>query len=121
MKNNSKSKEWFVNRDHWCQTLSIIDLVIRLGQWHKYAFYFLHQGDFNVIVVDWAHGANTGYQQAVANTYLVGAEVTYLLEYLRDNIGLKPADVHIIGHSLGAQIAGHTGHAFPGLGRISGQ
>lgn len=35
--------------------------------------------------------------------------------------GLKPEDVHIIGHSLGSHTAGYAGSATKNLGRITGQ
>jgi Lipase. len=38
----------------------------------------------------------------------------------QDNYGLNPADVHMIGHSLGAHTAGYAGQAIEGLGRITG-
>ena len=78
------------------------------------------QGDFNVIIVDWGHGSKTDYQHAAANTFVVGAETALLLKNLHNNHGLKYSDVHIIGHSLGAQTAGHVGHAIPHIARISG-
>lgn len=38
----------------------------------------------------------------------------------QNKFGLDPADVHIIGHSLGAHTAGYAGQNIPGLGRITG-
>ena len=46
-------------------------------------------------------------------TRLVGLEVARLVEVLR----LDPAKVHIIGHSLGAHIAGYAGERIPGQWR----
>ena len=46
-------------------------------------------------------------------TRLVGLEVARLVEVLR----LDPAKVHIIGHSLGAHIAGYAGERIPGQRR----
>ncbi|XP_021356285.1 inactive pancreatic lipase-related protein 1-like [Mizuhopecten yessoensis] len=79
----------------------------------------LKKGDFNVIVVDWQGGSKQAYGHAVGNTYLVGAEVAKTLTYLHDNRSLDYSRVHIIGHSLGAQIAGHIGYRVKGIGRIS--
>lgn len=72
--------------------------------------------DVNVVIVDWRGGSLPLYSQAAANTRLVGMEVARMVEGLR----LDPARVHIIGHSLGAHIAGYAGERLPGLGRISG-
>lgn len=35
-------------------------------------------------------------------------------------VGLEPENVHIIGHSLGAHIAGYAGKRLKNLGRITG-
>lgn len=37
------------------------------------------------------------YTQAVANTRLVGLELSYLIKKLRDDHGLNTEDVHLIG------------------------
>jgi len=60
------------------------------------------------------------YTQATANTRLVGLEIAHLIEKLRDDFELRPEDVHLIGHSLGAHTAGYAGERIPNLGRITG-
>ncbi|KAL1116690.1 hypothetical protein AAG570_005162, partial [Ranatra chinensis] len=80
----------------------------------------LKHSDWNVIVVDWAGGSLPLYTQATANTRLVGLELAYFINYLKDNYKLDPGQVHIIGHSLGAHTAGYAGERIPGLGRITG-
>ncbi|XP_023228761.1 pancreatic triacylglycerol lipase-like [Centruroides sculpturatus] len=74
----------------------------------------------NVIIVDWSGGNQLPYTQATSNTRVVGAEIALLVETLEEVVGLKRSDVHIIGHSLGAHIAGYAGERLPGLGRITG-
>ncbi|KAK3089709.1 hypothetical protein FSP39_005811 [Pinctada imbricata] len=81
---------------------------------------YLKREDVNVIAVDWKSGANKIYPQAVANTRVVGAYVARLLKTLRDKFGANMEDVHIIGHSLGAQTGGYIGSLTPKLGRITG-
>ena len=76
--------------------------------------------DLNVIVVDWAGGSLPLYTQATANTRLVGLELGHFINYLVKNHGVDPADIHIIGHSLGAHTAGYAGSMVQGLGRITG-
>ncbi|GLH06117.1 Phospholipase A1 1 [Gryllus bimaculatus] len=77
-------------------------------------------GDWNVIVVDWAGGSLPLYTQATANTRLVGLELAHFVNYLQKQYGLDPAQVHMIGHSLGAHTAGYAGERIDGLGRITG-
>lgn len=76
--------------------------------------------DMNVIVVDWAGGSLPLYTQATANTRLVGLELGYFINHIIKNYTVDPADVHIIGHSLGAHTAGYAGALVKGLGRITG-
>lgn len=90
-------------------------------RWIYLVFLSFCQGDFNIIVVDWGKGALTDYYHAAANTFVVGAEIVQLLTYLHDNHGLRYSDVHLIGHSLGAQVSGHAGHRLGGIARITGQ
>ena len=61
---------------------------------------FMTKGYFNVILVDWGNGAQTGidYDQASANTRVVGDQVGELIKALPTS----KSRVHIIGHSLGA-------------------
>ncbi|XP_041365322.1 inactive pancreatic lipase-related protein 1-like [Gigantopelta aegis] len=80
----------------------------------------LKKGDFNVFIVDWGHGSKFPYSQATANTFLVAAGLSRFLRHLHDHEGLSLARVHLIGHSLGAHIAGNCGAKTHGLGRISG-
>ncbi|XP_063229934.1 pancreatic triacylglycerol lipase-like [Bacillus rossius redtenbacheri] len=80
----------------------------------------LKAADWNVVVVDWAGGSLPLYTQATANTRLVGLEIAHLVNYLQDNMGLDPGDVHMIGHSLGAHTAAYAGERIDGLGRITG-
>ncbi|KAK3090926.1 hypothetical protein FSP39_015779 [Pinctada imbricata] len=81
---------------------------------------FLKNGDYNVILVDWGGGSSFPYTQATANTRLVGAEIAKLIKILKEHTGANPADFHIIGHSLGAHIAGYAGERTMNLGRITG-
>ncbi|KAK3796928.1 hypothetical protein RRG08_032232 [Elysia crispata] len=79
----------------------------------------LDKAPMNVIVVAWENGATFPYSQAVANTRLVGAQLAALVDTMVQGRGVDVAKVHIIGHSLGAHIAGYVGAMTPGLGRIS--
>ncbi|XP_004647595.1 pancreatic lipase-related protein 2 [Octodon degus] len=75
----------------------------------------------NCICVDWQGGSLAMYSQAVQNVRVVGAEVAYLVQVLSEQLGYEPANVHLIGHSLGAHAAGEAGRRLEGrVGRITG-
>ena len=75
----------------------------------------------NVIEVNWEKGAKfPNYFQAVANTRVVGAQIATLIKTLGVDVGR----VHLIGHSLGAHVAGYAGEKFQSngkIGRITGE
>ncbi|XP_059708009.1 inactive pancreatic lipase-related protein 1-like [Haemorhous mexicanus] len=76
--------------------------------------------DVNCICVNWKKGSRCQYTQAANNIRVVGAEIAYFVNVLMDEYGYSPANVHIIGHSLGAHVAGEAGRRRPGIGRITG-
>ncbi|XP_032791095.2 pancreatic lipase-related protein 2 [Daphnia magna] len=80
----------------------------------------LKKGDFNVIGVHWGGGSFAIYFQAHANTRLVGLEIALLVNTMVEKLDVKAADVHLIGHSLGAHTAGYAGEQIPNLGQITG-
>nr|CAH0103127.1 unnamed protein product [Daphnia galeata] len=80
----------------------------------------LANGDFNVIIVHWGGGSTVDYNQAHANTRLVGLEIAFLVNTMVTKLGAKASDVHLIGHSLGAHAAGYAGEKIPNLGQITG-
>lgn len=45
----------------------------------------------------------------------------FCILFSQDTFGYSPANVHIIGHSLGAHVAGEAGKRHPGIGRITGK
>ncbi|XP_061163845.1 lipase member I-like [Saccostrea echinata] len=73
----------------------------------------LSEVDANVIVVDWEKGADhlEHYEQAAVNTEVVGTILALLVRNLEDHQGAKKSHIHIIGHSLGAHVAGFAGSA----------
>ncbi|KAL1416693.1 hypothetical protein MTO96_027590 [Rhipicephalus appendiculatus] len=77
-------------------------------------------------VVDWRRGAAAPiYSVAASNTAAVGAELSVVLQRLmQNNTSLMPHDVHVIGFSLGAHVAGFCGrhflmHTSKRIGRIT--
>lgn len=81
---------------------------------------FLKEADYNVIIVGWGGGSGLPYTQATSNTRVVGAEIARMIRLLEQYGGAHPADVHVIGHSLGAHVAGYAGAGTRNLGRITG-
>ncbi|GAB0202520.1 endothelial lipase isoform X1 [Grus americana] len=77
--------------------------------------------DANVIVVDWLSLAHQLYTDAVNNTQIVGKSIARLLDWLQENPLFQLKNVHLIGYSLGAHVAGFAGnHVHGTIGRITG-
>lgn len=70
---------------------------------------WLSRGDYNIIVVDWARARLLDYVSSVAAVEPTGKKVASMLDYLAQYHGLSMAKVEVIGHSLGAHVAGFTG------------
>ncbi|GLH15658.1 Phospholipase A1 [Gryllus bimaculatus] len=105
----------------------------------------LNRADVNVLLTDWARGSFEflNYLQAASNTRVVGAQIARkcavhserspslasvyvcvgggcrLIQQLQSDFGVRPEDVHIIGFSLGGQVAAYAGKAVRGLGKIT--
>ncbi|XP_069885272.1 endothelial lipase [Dipodomys merriami] len=77
--------------------------------------------DANIVVVDWLPLAHQLYIDAVNNTKAVGHSVAKLLDWLQEKNGFSLGNVHLIGYSLGAHVAGYAGNFVKGtVGRITG-
>uniref|UniRef100_A0A182J845 Uncharacterized protein n=1 Tax=Anopheles atroparvus TaxID=41427 RepID=A0A182J845_ANOAO len=79
-------------------------------------------GNYNVIFVDWSVGAlDEFYPNSRQLVYAVGAAASNMLDYLSRYAGLNKRDVVVVGHSLGAHVAGNVGKWQSGaLGTIIG-
>lgn len=76
--------------------------------------------DVNVITADWALGANGGYTQSVRNVPATGASIAELINWL-NSLGVAYSDFHVMGHSLGAHVAGLACRLSNGtIGQITG-
>ncbi|XP_069837856.1 pancreatic lipase-related protein 2-like [Dendropsophus ebraccatus] len=80
----------------------------------------LEVSDVNCFSVDWHGGSAALYTQAANNVRVVGAELAYFIDYLLDHFRYPLSNIHLIGHSLGAHVAGEAGKRRPGIARISG-
>ncbi|XP_071493846.1 inactive pancreatic lipase-related protein 1-like [Diadema antillarum] len=82
---------------------------------------FLREEDVNYISVDWRRGARgINYWKQHQNTRVAGREVALMARFLNLEKGMYFKDVHLMGHSLGAHVAGFAGAFQQGFGRITG-
>ena len=71
---------------------------------------YLQKGAFNCFVVDWTAGSNTvNYLMARSRVTAVGKVISRFINFLNLNTGVSWNSIYLIGHSLGAHIAGITG------------
>ena len=89
----------------------------------KMVLEFLKKEAMNVIVVDWGLGSSVLnlYDIAAGNTRLVGVQLAELINALNRTFGVALKKFHIIGHSLGAQIAGFAGEKLRQSGKVTGR
>lgn len=83
-------------------------------------------GQWNIIVVDWSRLSRAVYIEARLHTYTVAKELKKLLKLLLKDLNMDLADIHLIGHSMGAQISGRASHLLQKetgkkIARISGK
>ena len=69
-------------------------------------------------MVDWGVLASVPYAIAVQNARLTGEHLAELIEFLVAKAGAKLEDFHIIGGSLGAQVAGFAGQSIT-IGKVA--
>lgn len=96
------------------------DQVRETIYWMNICKELLHHGDYNVIIVDWLKVGTKFYSELIYDIDSIGKKIANLIQYLKDFGGAKFEDLHLIGHSLGAHIAGSVGNYISNLGRITG-
>ncbi|XP_055916670.1 phospholipase A1 VesT1.02-like [Eupeodes corollae] len=75
----------------------------------------LSVGNYNVICVDWSDKADSyNYMSAKKAIPEIGQRIAYLIEFLRDEGLMRSKDLKVIGHSLGAHVAGYAGKLIEG-------
>lgn len=68
---------------------------------------FLSKGDYNIFIVDWSKlAAKPWYVSAKRNTHPVAHHVAKFIDHMSITSGMKSRNVHIVGFSLGAHVAG---------------
>ncbi|XP_020811676.1 phospholipase A1 [Drosophila serrata] len=70
---------------------------------------WLSKGDYNVIVVNWARAISVDYASSVLAVPGAGAKVGEMIKYLHEHHGMSLESLDVIGHSLGAHVAGYAG------------
>uniref|UniRef100_A0A1A9W370 Lipase domain-containing protein n=1 Tax=Glossina brevipalpis TaxID=37001 RepID=A0A1A9W370_9MUSC len=82
---------------------------------------YLAQGKDNVLLADWSEAAKVDYPTARKIVRKVSLTLAKILEDFINKFNIEKSEIHVIGHSLGAHIAGCIGHYFVGsLGRVTG-
>lgn len=80
--------------------------------------------DYNLIIVDWSDaGAHLHpYFSAAHQVPRAAGQVGSFIERLCSEFNLRPGDLHVIGHSLGAHVAGLSGRGLSmgRIGRVTG-
>ncbi|XP_037958821.1 phospholipase A1-like [Teleopsis dalmanni] len=71
---------------------------------------YLAKGDFNVVLVDWSEYAlNINYVRVINEIYEISQKIMKFTKFLHDTSNVKYSDMYLIGHSLGAHVAGVAG------------
>ncbi|BFF92645.1 phospholipase A1-like [Drosophila madeirensis] len=78
---------------------------------------WLSKGDYNVIVVNWDRAQSIDYASSVLAVPAAGEKVGEMIKYLNEHHGMSLDSMEVIGHSLGAHVAGYAGKKV-GKGRI---
>ncbi|KAJ6221998.1 hypothetical protein RDWZM_000543 [Blomia tropicalis] len=82
---------------------------------------YLENEDINMFIVDWSRANSNPYGQAVVNSRVVGPMIAIQIQGFVREHGGNISDYHLLGHSLGAHVAGYAGKFLKGeLGRITG-
>uniref|UniRef100_A0A1B6MCA6 Lipase domain-containing protein n=1 Tax=Graphocephala atropunctata TaxID=36148 RepID=A0A1B6MCA6_9HEMI len=85
-------------------------------------FSYLLAQDVNIVSVNWAGMSQTFYPLSRRAVTPVGRYTAKFVDFLVSEVGVSSASIHILGHSLGAHIAGVVGESvtFGNLSRITG-
>lgn len=79
---------------------------------HTLVSAYLRRGHYNVILINWPKLAVLPwYITAVRNAKVVGPYVAHMIRWLDAQKAVSLSKLHVIGFSLGAEVAGFTGKA----------
>ena len=71
----------------------------------SYVTAYLQISDYNIIIIDWSAISNMSYISASRSVTVIGQYVATMIDFLVKN-GMNSWETKVIGHSLGAHIAG---------------
>ncbi|KAK4887580.1 hypothetical protein RN001_003851 [Aquatica leii] len=71
---------------------------------------YLAHYDCNVLMVDWSIAAMQPYETSYCYIGIISLQVSKFLCQLSKTADLNLHEIHVIGHSMGAHVAGLTGH-----------
>ncbi|XP_023727966.1 phospholipase A1-like isoform X4 [Cryptotermes secundus] len=81
---------------------------------------YLSRVDANAFFVDYGKAAfDLNYAQAVSDIRVVARYVVKMVHTIIQG-GVSPSQIHLIGMSLGGQLAAYVAKAIPGIGRLTG-
>ncbi|KAH8382421.1 hypothetical protein KR009_003386, partial [Drosophila setifemur] len=75
---------------------------------------WLSKGDYNIIVVDWARARSVDYATSVMAVAATGKKVGNMINFLHRTYGMPLSTLFLIGHSLGAHVAGYAAKSTDG-------
>uniref|UniRef100_A0A1I8NWW3 Lipase domain-containing protein n=1 Tax=Stomoxys calcitrans TaxID=35570 RepID=A0A1I8NWW3_STOCA len=70
---------------------------------------YLSKDNYNIISVDWNAYSKLNYVSARAKVPVVGEDVAEFVDFLNAKFGMSFSNLVVIGHSLGAHVAGYCG------------
>lgn len=70
---------------------------------------YLSKDNYNIINVDWNEYSKLNYISARAKIPVVGEDIAEFIDFLNEKFGMSFSNLVVIGHSLGAHVAGYCG------------
>lgn len=86
---------------------------------------YLNRYDANVIILDWSQIAKQAYTVSYCHMQRMSIKISKFLCHISTNLGVALNEVHVVGYSLGAQLAGVSAQYVKSkckkqIGRITG-
>ncbi|XP_011313672.1 pancreatic lipase-related protein 2 [Fopius arisanus] len=69
---------------------------------------YLKRDDHNVVAIDWSELAAGNYMEVISHVEEVGNSISRGINELVKG-GISPLRIHVVGHSMGAHVAGNVG------------